>query len=712
MGNQNYKLYRSGIHLADIYFQDIEIFHSKRDIFNNNWSEINTYDKEENIYKDKYNIDIVEIQRNLEKYNRLIFTNFNEYSFNEDIIYQKKSRDELSYFENKEDVIVWAQRKKRYPMDIILYKNEVVGFIVTNREECIVLVKDGYEEYTPQDLWEKAKISKDEFRVKKLEDYMVSMRDGVKLATEVWIPETKENNTKFPTVFIRTPYGKDRISESQLRFVQRGYVLVIQDVRGREKSQGEFSSKGSERLDGDDSLNWISQQSWCDGNIGMYGASYLGYVQWAAASTGNPHLKAIVSIVTAGSPFGDLPRKGGTMASGILAWIFAMSKKNFYPEAMERDDWDQIVKIRPIKDIPEKILGKPILFWDNYMNHSLYDEFWELMDWSKQGDKINVPSLIISGWFDDNGQGSLEAWSVNAKYNRENMKMILGPWLHKANTNRDIGDIGFGNNAIRYDIDLAFQKWFDRYLKNIDTGIDKEAAVDYYVQGSNKWKDSNTWTPEKAERKNLYLDSLGQANSSKGDGKLRWEKKFNHDYDEYSYDPYDPTPHLIDLRENELNVPANYRDIEKRKDVLVYTSDVLEEEVTIAGEVFTDIYAETSAKDTDWVVRLTDLDMEGNSRRLVDGVYRAKYIDDFKKEALLSKGEIRKYRINMFHTSNTFKKGHMIRVEITSSAENLVFPNQNTGNDFSTDTEYVIAQQRIYHSKEYPSKISIPVIDY
>lgn len=712
MENQNFKLYRSGIHLADLYFKNDNIYYSQKDIFNDKWSNIEIYDNNTNIYKSKYNIDIVKIQKNFKEYNKLNFTNLHNYSFDNDNIYRKKSKDELYSFENKADLVVWAQRKKRYPMDIIIYKNEVISFVVTNREECIVLVKDGYEKYTPQNLWEKAKISKDDFRVKKLGDHMVSMRDGVKLATEVWIPETKENNTRFPTVFIRTPYGKDGISESQLRFVQRGYALVVQDVRGREKSQGEFSSKGSEILDGDDSLNWIVQQSWCDGNIGMYGASYLGYVQWAAASTGNPHLKAIVSIVTAGSPFGDLPRKGGTMASGMLAWMFAMAKKNFHPEAMERDDWDQIVKMRPIKDIPEKILGKPILFWDNYMNHSLYDEFWQRMDWSNKGDKINVPSLIVSGWFDDNGQGSLEAWSMNAKHNRENMKMILGPWLHKANTNRDIGDISFGNNAIRYDIDLAFQKWFDKHLKNMDTGIDKEPAVEYYVQGSNKWNNSNTWTPKESVRKNLYLDSLGQANTSNGDGKLTWEKKFNHSYDEYSYDPQNPTPHLIDLRENELNVPANYKDVEKRKDVLVYTSDVLEEEVTIAGEVFADIYAETSAKDTDWVVRLTDVDMEGNSRRLVDGVYRAKYIDDFKKEALLSEGEIRKYRIIMFHTSNTFKKGHRIRVEITSSAENLIFPNQNTGNDFSTDTKYVIAHQKIYHSEEYPSKVSIPVIDY
>ena len=357
---------------------------------------IYNYDKEINIYKGKYNLNIVEIQENFKEYYKLNFTNLYEYSFDDYSIYQKKSNENLHLFENNENVVVWAQRNKKNPMDIIIHNNNVIGFVVTNREECIVLVKDGCEEYTPQNLWNRANISSDHYSVKKLGNHMVSMRDGVMLATEVWMPDTKEHNIRFPTIFIRTPYGKDRISESQLRFVQRGYALVVQDVRGREKSEGEFSSKGCEKWDGDDSLNWISNQSWCDGNIGMIGASYLGYVQWAAASSENPHLKAIVSIVTAGSPFIDLPRKGGTMASGMLAWMFAMSKKEFHPEGMERDDWGDVVKIRPIKDIPIKILGKSIPLWDDYMRHSAYDEFWEQMDWSVHGDKINVPSLTFN----------------------------------------------------------------------------------------------------------------------------------------------------------------------------------------------------------------------------------------------------------------------------------------------------------------------------
>lgn len=709
MLKQNFKLYRSGIHLADISFNIDKIEYRYRDIYNNSWSDFKEYDKEVNIYKEKYSLDLVDIQNNLFKYTEIDFSNIKGFEL-KDKVYRKyktvspKSSNKDTY------AVIWAQRHKKFPLDIVTIDNNIIGFIVTKREECIVLVKENYEKYTPQALWADTEISQDKYGIKYLGTHMVSMRDGVRLATDLWIPDTHEDTNGFPTIFIRTPYGKDRTFESQLRFVQRGYALVVQDTRGREASEGEFISKLYEREDGDDSLNWIEGQSWCDGNIGMIGASYLGYVQWSAASSSNPHLKAIVSIVTAGSPFIDLPRKGGTMSSGMLAWVFAMSKKEFWPEAMDRSDWDKVVKIRPIKDIPKKTLGREIKLWNKYMKHSTYDEFWDKTNWSTHGDKIKVPSLIMSGWFDDNGQGSLEAWNMNVKNNRSDIKMILGPWLHKANSTRDIGEIGFGNNSIRYDVDLLFLKWFDKYLKGIENGIDKGPAIEYYEQGNNQWKSSDTWTPKEAVRRKLYINSSGKANTSDGDGKLDWKMKFQSEYDTYVYNPKDPAPHLIDLRDNELNVPANYREVEKRQDVLVYTSEVLEEDLTIAGEIYGYIYAASSARDTDWVVRLTDVDTEGNSRRLVDGVYRARYINDFKEEKLLDKYEIRKYRINMFHTANTFKKGHKIRIEITSSAENLIFSNHNTGNDFALDIDYVIAKQKIYHSNEYPSFISLPIL--
>jgi len=707
MNGKKFKLYSSGIYLADIHYKENGIYNRYRDIYSNTWRELKKYDQEDNEFYRKYGLDLADIHESIKACEGLDFPSLKGFQLSKRI-YARYDPAEGNTCDSR--TVIWAERHRKFPLDIVTVGREVIGFILTKREECIVLVLEGYECFTPKHLWDEAPVSGDEFGVRFLGTHMVDMRDKVQLATDVWIPDCTLEEARFPIILVRTPYGKDRTFEAYLKFVQRGYGLIVQDTRGREASQGEFRSQGCESADGDDTLNWIHEQAWCDGNIGMIGGSYLGYVQWAAASSGNPHLKAIISIVTAGSPFVDFPRKGGTLASGMLAWIFAMSKRQFCPEAMMRNDWDKIIKVRPIKDIPRRTLGYDIPLWNEIISHTVKDDFWEAWDWSLHGEKINVPSLIMSGWFDDNGQGSLEAWNMNAKNNRKDIRMILGPWLHKANTTRDIGEISFGNNAIRYDMDLTFQRWFDRYLKGMDNGIDRIPAVQYYLQGKNEWKSADEWTPKAAVLKKLYLDSCGNANCSSGDGRLSWEKKFHEEYDAYIYDPENPVPHLIDISENELNVPADYKEVEKRKDVLVYTSDALEEEITITGEIYAEIYAMSSAKDTDWVIRLTDVDPQGNSRRLVDGLYRARYIKDFKEEELLKEGEIRKYTINMFHTANTFKKGHSIRIEITSSAENLAFPNHNTGRDFSMDTDYALAEQRIFHSSKYASHVVMPVL--
>ncbi|MEW9122973.1 MAG: CocE/NonD family hydrolase [Thermotaleaceae bacterium] len=711
MVGNTFRLYRSGIHLADVIFEEGRIIYRYRDIYTNCWQEPEVYREEENIYNKKYDMDLIAVRGILEEMEgSMALANEESLKLKDGCIYYKQEEIKKNLGHQTLWIQTWAQRHKRFPLDFVTVDNKPVGFVVPRREDCTVLVKTGYEEFTPQGLWMEESLSKCDYTIDYLGTTMVKMEDGIGLATDIWLPKGKFMESRFPTIFIRTPYGKQRVFESQLRFVQRGYALVVQDVRGREASEGDFASKPSEKEDGDAALNWIAQQEWCDGNIGMIGGSYLGFVQWAAASNGNPHLKAIVSIVTAGSPFVDLPRKGGTMASGVLAWSFAMAEKNFHPEAMVRDDWEQILKLRPIQDIPQKVLGKNIPFWDEYMKHNTNDEFWEQSSWRIHGDKIKVPALIVSGWFDDNGQGSLEAWKMNAEFGRKNIKMVLGPWMHKANSTRDIGEISFGNNALRYDLDLMFLKWFDRHLKGVENGIDIGLPVEYYCLGSNQWKKAKQWSPEKVIWQKWYIDSKGKAKGSHGDGCLTKEREYHSLWDSYLYNPQEPVPQIIDISDNELNTPANYKEIEKRQDVLVYTSEILEDDLTIAGEIYADIYAASTARDTDWLLRLTDVDEEGNSFRLVDGIYRAKYANDFKEEKPLTPGEIRKYRINMFHIANTFKKGHRIRLQVTSSAENLVFPNHNTGNDFATDTEYVIAEQKIYHGEGYESCIYLPVL--
>ncbi len=490
----------------------------------------------------------------------------------------------------------------------------------------------------------------------------------------------KNVDKEIPAIFVRTPYGRELYAQLHFKYVQRGYAVVIQDVRGRQSSEGEWIPMHYEIEDGDDSINWIANNEWSDKNVGMIGASYGGYVQWAAAASGNKYLKAIVSIVTAGGPFTDMPRKGGTLVSGMLAWAFAMADKNFKPENMIRNDWDKVIKIRPIKDIPKIALVRDVPFWNYWMQHDFYDEFWSKSNWFSYKEKIKVPAMIVSGWFDDNGTGTTEALNLTKDYKKGSKKIFLGPWMHNANTIRDIKGVAFGNNAVRYDLDYYYLAWFDKHLK----GFDKLTKI--------------------------FLAGNGKGNTSSRDGRLSFENEEAENCDTYIYDPQNPAPHLIDLSENEVGLPDNYIDVEKRNDVLVYTSDQLKKDITIAGDICVEFFASSSAMDTDWIVRLMDVDMHGNSVKLADGIIRAKFRNGFDKIELLSPDKIEKYVIRTSKIGNTFVKGHRIRLTITSSAENFIFTNSNTGNDPASDTESVKAVQKVYHGGRYLSLLKLPIL--
>ncbi|PLR95759.1 CocE/NonD family hydrolase [Bacillus sp. T33-2] len=613
----------------------------------------------------------------------------------------------------EQEAEIWALMNRKHPIDLVICENSIIAFLFHGREDSMVLVKDGFEELTPLRQWKDPLLSEAKYGVSHLGTFRVKMRDGVQLATDVWLPKGLAKDTRVPAIFIRTPYGrlsKDFGGPHMLRYVHRGYAVVSQDTRGREDSDGEWIPMAHEMEDGDDSLTWIAEQDWSDGNVGMIGGSYGGFVQWAAAASGNAHLKAIVSLVTAGTPFVDLPRKGGTLLSGISAWSFMMAGQRMDPAALNRDDWEEVLNIRPIQDIPLKALGKEIPFWNEWMKHQDYDEFWEKSDFTVHGEKVNVPSLFISGWYDDDGMGTTEAWEMNQRNNRSGQRLILGPWYHDANSTRQIHNVRFGENSIRYDLDVLYLRWFDRFLKGIENGVDKEPRVEYYSVGSNKWEKDEQWPPRAAEYQNFYISSSGQAHQGTDNGTVTTEIPQEEKHDEYKFDPKDAAPYLIDVSENECSVPENYKEVEERDDVLVYTSEPFAEEFEVAGDIIGVLYASSSCRDTDWVVRVTDVDPKGNSIRLSDGIIRARYRNSFRKPEFLEPGKIEKYEIRMTKIANTFKKGHRLRISITSGAVNLAFPNQNTGNDPASDTDYIVAEQKIFHDDKYPTHVKLPIV--
>lgn len=580
----------------------------------------------------------------------------------------------------------YIQRDKKFPMDLFYENGKIWAVLMSGRDYTGVLVREGMEDRTVLKIWDEVYPDRRCFGVRFMGTESVKTRDGELLAADVYLPSEGQ---VFPAVLIRTPYGKTRGAEGYYRFVQRGYAVVIQDVRGREDSTGEWMPQHYEIEDGDDTLNWIAAQSWSDGTVGMTGGSYLGYVQWAAAASGNPHLKAMLSSVCAGSAFVDLPRRGGCFNSGMLAWGFAMSEQRMRPDLMMQDNWDEILDIRPIGDIPKKALGRELPFLTRWLEHKDQDEFWKKGNWHMNYKGGPVPALIMSGWFDDNGMGTTEALELVKDWPENTWKAVLGPWKHSGNADYDLHGIYMGQDALRYDMDILCMKWLEHFLKGAENGIEKTPALEYYTVGDNCWKTGECWPPADTERAILYLG--GERNGAAagngaacGQGDLYFEVPEIEGKDSYLYDPEAPSVHVIDMSENELEVPEDYTAEEQREDMLSYTTKPFEKAFTITGELAVKLYFSCDCPDTDFMMRITDVDETGRSIKLADGVLGAKYRNGFEQAEYLEPGRIYHITIRTTKISNTFLPGHRLRLTVTSSGKNFIFPNSNTKDGFDS----------------------------
>lgn len=604
---------------------------------------------------------------------------------------------------------LWAERSSQDVMDIITVDNKIVAFIRPGRTTMEILVVKGYENVTPLTKYNDTLLSKIEYGINFLGNFMVPMRDGIKLATEVYLPDGIKS--KIPSILVRTCYGKKDVINDFEHFVSRGYAVIIQDIRGRDDSEGDFLPYYHERDDGSDTIDWITSQKWSDGNVGMWGASYLGFIVMAAATSGNPNLKAIVNEVNVGSPFVDTIRPGGTVGSWLtLMWSLAQSidkRIDFSVFSGQSVNPLDAINLRPLEEIPEKTIGKKSYHWDIWAKHYKYDDFWKHGDLTEHGHKIKSAMLVQSGWHDGDIKGVAETWEILTKYDVPNRRIVLGPWPHSLNTIRDMMDFHYGNNAIDYDFDTRILRWFDRFLKGIDNGEDKQPRATYYLDNENKWMTSEEWNPKETTITNFYLYSNGNANSCLGDGKIVFEPKTESMEDTYLCDPNNACG-SIELIEQE---PIICNEFEMRSDVLVYTSDELTEDLAVVGEICAEFYASSSAVDTDWCVRITDVDENGISRKIGDSIIRAEYRKGRNNLELLTPGKIEKYNLSITFCGHVFKKGHKLRVEITSTYQYFSFPNTNTGINPFEEPKPVIAIQKIYHNKKYPSHIKLPVLN-
>lgn len=582
-------------------------------------------------------------------------------------------------------------------------------------------------------------ISRAEFDFVLDDDVGVPMRDGVRLSTDIYRPQA---DGTFPVILVRTPYKKEMDEIQAKFFARRGYVYAVQDCRGRFASQGTWNPFFNEPADGFDSVEWLAAQPWSNGKVGMIGASYVGWVQWWAARDVPPHLVTIIPNVSPPDPYFNMPYEYGAFFLLAAIWwadvLELEATADLSGKAMGdilAKKYAKLLRHLPVIDLDEIVLGNKNPYWREWIAHPDNDAYWERANFLDRLGGLSIPIYHQSGWFDGDGIGSKLNYLAMAKYGHANQKLVLGPWGHTAQATR-MGplEIDFGPNAI-VDLERSYVRWLDRWLKGADNGIDREPLVSLFVMGSNKWLTGGRYPLPETEFTRLYLASAGNANTSLGDGTLVAAPPTagGPAYDVYTYDPGDPTPdpafyvsardtlegsaeeaarkEEVSVEEEQARIYAYHAKVDSsRQDILVYDTAPAAEPLTFAGPISAVVYASSSAKDTDWLARLSKIDAEGHMFPLVRGVIRARYRESFSKPTLLTPEEIYEYSIDMWQTGVTIQPGERLRLEVSSAAFPTFSRNLNTGGHNETETEYVSATQKIYHDKEHPSHLLLPVI--
>jgi putative CocE/NonD family hydrolase len=568
----------------------------------------------------------------------------------------------------------------------------------------------------------------------------VPMRDGIVLRADVYRPETPG---KYPTLVYRTPYGKDDLLDSGSeptigRAAHAGFAVVVQDVRGRYHSDGEFRPYHQEGKDGFDTIEWAAVQPWSNGRVGTFGLSYPGAVQWLAAMEAPPHLLAIFPAMTfaTGRHFFFF---GGAFNHDWMRWIEmyiapdVRLRKGLPGATTEKEaaagwsrlkwQWEYFL---PIRDFP--VLKEVAPWYYDWLAHPDDSEYWRFADVVAAHSKIAVPALNFSAWYDSNygPLGATANWSGMRRNGatevaRRGQRLILGPWEHgdPSESETKVGELEFGPSMTLDYYGLVI-RWHDRWLKGIRNGIDEGPPVRLFVMGENRWRDENEWPLARTVYTPYYLRSGGRANTASGDGRLAMvppaggagavgAAPATEPPDRYLYDPGRP----VVIENFEVMGPYDRSKLQSRQDVLVYTTEALLEDVEVTGPITVHLWAASSAVDTDFCVMLYDVHPDGRAYNLMPneaGVVRARYRASESAPTLLTPNEPEEFVIDQMVTSNVFKRGHRIRLDVTSSRFPSFDRNPNTGEPFGTSSRMTAARQTVLHDAAHPSRVILPII--
>jgi putative CocE/NonD family hydrolase len=562
------------------------------------------------------------------------------------------------------------------------------------------------------------------------------MRDGTVLRADVYRPSEEG---RYPVLVSRTPYNKQlmplvTLDFDPIRAAEAGYVVVIQDVRARWASDGEgFFPYRDEFEDGHDTVEWAAAQEWSDGNVGCYGVSYLGGTTWHAAASAPDALRAIAPT-TAPNHFGvQMGRPGVFQLGAWVGWALQAVAANqlvrtkggtpdFVPALMglvaDLDGYDEIVRQMPLTEFAPAHPDDPsfLRFFFRAAEELNPSEFDLSRHEPRKQAAIRVPALITAGWYDllladDLANFTAMRESAATPEAREQTKLIIGPWSHGMFL-QYVGELDFGMRAnglfldLREDMTNLRLRWFDRWLKGSKTGVEDDPPVKLFVQGVNRWRNEDAWPLARARDEQWFMREGGGLAPSAPSSDER--------ADSYVYDPEDPCP----TRGGALLMPGTYArgpvnqlGIIGRKDVLTYTSEVLDRDTEVTGPVHAVLHASTSAPDTDWVVKLCDVHPDGRTFNVCDGITRARYRNGTDAPALVDPGTVERYEVDLWATSIVFKAGHRIRMLVTSSDFPRYDRNPNTGALGTEATSTTPALQRIFHDANRASHIVLPIVD-
>ncbi|MCA1647526.1 MAG: CocE/NonD family hydrolase [Chloroflexi bacterium] len=555
-------------------------------------------------------------------------------------------------------------------------------------------------------------------------DVAVPMRDGTRLRANVYRPP----EGRWPVLLTRLPYGKDLpLGTSVLDPVQaarRGYVVIVQDTRGRLASEGEWQPFVTEADDGVDTIAWAAELPYADGQVGMFGTSYFGFTQWAAAVHNPPALKAMVPFLTWCDPLNGLAFRGGALELGTTAhWGLLMGLDGL----LRRFRTDQralgaaiVALCREIDQLgPSGYAALPLAEFGPLRRQPVLPAFFdriarpmnpaplEALTIAGKHDRVQVPTFNVGGWFDIFLADTIANYDAMRRLGRPT-KLLIGPWTHAARSN-PVGELNFGFGAqlsfinLQADFGRLQLRWFDHWLKGIDTNLLAEAPIRLFVMGANVWRDEHEWPLQRAHTTPFYLRSNAE---------LSTEPPATEPPDTYSYDPRSPVPThggALLMAPEFPTGPVDQRTIEARPDVLTFTTPPLEHDTEVTGPVRVQLWASSSAPDTDFVARLVDVYPDGRAYNLTDGIIRARFRDGG-AASLLEPGRPYLFDIDLWATSNVFKAGHRIRLQVCSSNFPRWDRNPNTGHAFGQDDELSVAQQSILHDAEHPSHVLLPVV--